>query len=252
MVSVLSLSFLSGCATITRNNMDDPNPQESSDPESTIDRLQKRINELESRVLEPNQGQELTPSGLDQPPAQKGEIPTERVQAPVGTSQEVVMDPRPQTSDWQSKVPTDEAVETFRKAILYFQGRQLVQARTGFDEFLRKYNDHTLEESAQFYLAECDYQSHDLANAEKGFKKLLTHYPRGAHLTQGLLRLAEIADNRSNTKDALKHRQILLSIFPTSPAAQGVALVEHGELPENKPESNSGSNVDGVPPETAP
>ena len=113
----------------------------------------------------------------------------------------------------------DEAIETYKKAMILFEAHKYPEAVLAFSGFLEKYADHPLAGTAQFYVGESYFQQKELKLAYQEYQRVLTSYDRSPHITQTLKRLAQVEESLSMNEAAAKHRQMLLSMFPQSPAA---------------------------------
>ena len=113
----------------------------------------------------------------------------------------------------------DAAVQTFRKALIIFQGLKFPEATLAFSDFLEKYPDHAMAGAAQFYIAEAYMMQKEYKLALQEYHKILTTYDRSSHLSDALAQMAIAEDHVKRTEEAARHRQLLTSLFPLSPAA---------------------------------
>ncbi|MEO5969022.1 MAG: tetratricopeptide repeat protein [Bdellovibrionia bacterium] len=118
----------------------------------------------------------------------------------------------------------DIAVQTFRKALIIFQGLKLPEATLAFSDFLEKYPDHPMAGAAQFYIAEAYMKQKEYKLALQEYQKILTTYDRSSHLSDTLKQMATAETILKRSEEAARHRQLLTSLFPLSPAASDVEV----------------------------
>lgn len=113
----------------------------------------------------------------------------------------------------------DDAVQTFRKAIITFEGQKYPEAILAFSDFLEKYPDHPLAGSALYYVGKSYLQQKQYKLAVREFERVLTSYDRSPHISDTLRDMAIAEGELKESESAGKHRQLLTSLFPQSPAA---------------------------------
>jgi tetratricopeptide (TPR) repeat protein len=117
----------------------------------------------------------------------------------------------------------DEAVRSFRKAMILFEAGRFSEAEPAFASFMDRYPDHALAGAAQFYIGESFFKQGNYTQAYDEFQRVLMSYDRSAHVTETLRDLAETEDQLHKNQDAARHRQELSSLFPQSPAFASAA-----------------------------
>jgi tol-pal system protein YbgF len=136
------------------------------------------------------------------------------------------------SKDPEAGFTTDEPIQTFRKAMILFQGQKYPEAVLAFSSFLEKYPDHPLAGSSQYYVGEAYMKQKEYKLAIQEFQRVLTSYDRSAHVADTLNKMAIAEENLKNHQEAAKHRQVLSSLFPQSPAAS--TLQQSGRNPLNQ------------------
>ncbi len=128
------------------------------------------------------------------------------------------IDPSLTDTDSEPSFVNDSAVRVFREAMLLFKGQQYSEANLAFSGFLDKFPDHVLAGSAQFYIGECYFREKEFRLAIKEFQRILSSYDRSPHISDALLKISLAEESIKNAPEAAKHRQLLSSLFPQSPA----------------------------------
>lgn len=169
---------------------------------------------------------------------------------------------------------SDEAVKLYRKDMVLFRSKNYPDAVLGFSAFVDRFPDHALAGSAQYFLAEGYFAQHQPKLAAREYQRVLMTYDRSPHIADTLERIAECEDVLGNRPGAAKHREMLMTLFPASPAAAraktvGSSAATASERPISQsapqapsaqsaqtnaaPESDA-TNSDGLdsPPPTAP
>jgi tetratricopeptide (TPR) repeat protein len=113
--------------------------------------------------------------------------------------------------------------------MILFKAKKFPESMLAFSSFIERYADHPLAGSAQFYVGECYYRQKEYKLAVVEYQRVLTSYDRSGSLPETLKQMAQAEEHLAQAEDALKHRQLLLSLFPQSPAAHSVRLA-HAEV----------------------
>jgi tol-pal system protein YbgF len=121
-------------------------------------------------------------------------------------------------SDPEAGFVNDDSVQTYRKAMVYYQAKRYSDAAMVFSTFVEKYPDHPLAGSAQYFVGDSYFKQGEYKLALVEFKKVLTSYDRSAQVAQTLRQMAEAEDALKKPEEAARHRQLLMSLFPQSPA----------------------------------
>jgi tol-pal system protein YbgF len=116
------------------------------------------------------------------------------------------------------------AVQKFRESMVLYEARNYPESALSFSAFVEQYPDHPLAGSAQYFLGESYFQQHEYKLAARELAQVITSFDHSTHITDTLLDLASSEDRLGNTEDASKHRQLLTSLFPHSPAGANLLL----------------------------
>lgn len=248
-LTLISIVAFTACGSVERRaESDDAAPANPSAPalaskapdgspeemRQQIEALQARIELLESKVSQHfksmNEKVESTRSSLDQMAALK---------SPPGQ----VVDPKPvdvrgrkvdpETSA-EAGFTQDSAVKSYRQAMILFRAEKYSEAILAFSAFLQAHADHPLAGAAQYHVGESYFRQKEYQLAVAEFQRVLTSYDRSSHVPQTLRQLAAAEDALKRPEEAKKHRQMLLSLFPHSPAAAG-ASVAPAEISDEAP-----------------
>jgi tol-pal system protein YbgF len=133
-------------------------------------------------------------------------------------------------SDPESGFEMDQPIQLFRKAMILFEAGRFPDAILAFSSFVEKYPDHVLAGSAQFYVGESYYSEKENRLALQEFERVLTTYDRSPHVPETLEHMAEIESKLKMTESAARHRHLLTSLFPQSPAAADLKTKPHEEV----------------------
>ncbi len=213
----------------------------------TVTTLSERVIELETKIVSMNQKLDLAqqakgeskPIGAAKPGLKKkGQkangavvgmdgIPVERVDQPLQASTGQLIVPERLDGDPAKGFAEDQAVDAYRKSLVLFRGSRYNEAIQGFSAYLELHADHVLAGSAQYYIGLSYYKLKELKLALIEFQRVLTSYDRSPHAAATLRYMAEAEDQLSLGNEADQHRQLLASLFPSSPEA----LVASGGAP---------------------
>jgi len=125
---------------------------------------------------------------------------------------------RTSPSDPEANFIDDDAIQNFRKAYILFQSLKYPDAVVSFSAFLENYPDHPLAGSAQYYIGESYFSQKEYQESIVEFNRVLTSYDHSPHLADTLRDLALAEEALQKTTEAARHRQLLTSLFPQSPA----------------------------------
>lgn len=115
-----------------------------------------------------------------------------------------------------------EAVQLYRDAMIMFEAGKYPESILEFSTFLKQHPDHPLAGSAQFHVGESYFRQKEFKLALEEFKRVLVSYDRSPHLPDTLRRMIEAEEALARNDEAGRHRHMLLSLFPHSPAAKGL------------------------------
>lgn len=113
----------------------------------------------------------------------------------------------------------DGAILTYRKCMILFTTQRYPESVLAFSAFVEKYPDHPLAGAAQYYIGESYYRQKEYKLALQEFSRVLMSYDRSTRVSETLREMAATEDLLKQTDDAAKHRELLVSLFPQSPAA---------------------------------
>jgi TolA-binding protein len=116
----------------------------------------------------------------------------------------------------------DKAVDKYREARILFDAERYPDAILGFAAFVREFPDHPLAGAAQFYVGESYYLQKEHKLALEEYRRVLASYGRSSHVAETLKRVAEVEEMAKLPQEAERHRHMLLSLFPQSPAAKAL------------------------------
>ena len=117
----------------------------------------------------------------------------------------------------------DPGLDLYRQSVVLFDSEKYAESQASFGTFVQQHPDHALAASAQFYLAESFFKQKDLKSAKPEYEKILVAYDRSSYVPDALARLAECDPSG-------QHRQLLLSLFPSSPPALAMMRVRETPL----------------------
>lgn len=215
------------------------------DPQGTVKELRTVVNQLTTRLEVMEEKLEAARTSMDALLAHQRARPTPIVAHPArGGGQPVTATPAEAAhKDLEGGFVNDDAVQTFRKGMLLLNAGRYPDALTQFSGFLEKYPDHPLAGSAQYYMGNSYFRQKEYKLALREYQRVLTSYDRSSQVAQTLREMAESEDALKRTEDAARHRQLLMSLFPHSPAALTTASAEKpkGTSPASAEETHPGS-----------
>jgi TolA-binding protein len=160
-------------------------------------------------------------------------------------------------SDPELGLSQGDAIQQFREALVFFDAAKYPEAILGLSNFLKEYADHSLAPAAQFTLGEAYFQQKEYRVAVEEYQRVLLSYTRSSYVSDSLKRLAECFEKMGRKDDMNRNRQLLMSLFPQSPAAHGLAntppAVQTSPLdPQPATSAAQAPSNDGPTPLTAP
>ena len=228
MVAIVLSGTLAGCATATPKAGRDATSMSAAGPQGPVagspQELQARIDALEAKLGMMNE---------------KLDVVVLRAEPALGrsakqASETIVPNPADQWGDLRQATPAPAgldrgyaagpAVSDHRQAMVNYRASRFAEAAEGFSNFVEKHPDHPLAGAAQYHLGECWLQRGDWKKGAEALERVLTSYDRSSHVSWALKRLAEAEDHLGKADQADRHRLLLTSLYPSSPAAQGVGL----------------------------
>jgi len=216
-VAFLISVALTGCAAASKKD-DSALQSQVTELKSTIATLNSRIDSMDSKLSALNtKGTEAAKSTEPKAAVQKAK-PTAVTSHPadgVGAEVPTVASER----DPDAGFVNDEAVRSYRKAMILFHSGKYAEAVLAYSGFLEKFPDHALAGSAQYYIGRSYFEQKEYKLALQEYQRVLTSYDRSSRVPETLRDMASIEDNQKDTQAAARHRQLLTSLFPQSPAA---------------------------------
>jgi tol-pal system protein YbgF len=176
-----------------------------------LDSMETRMGSLSDKVT----GTQLS---VDNLMANRKALPTPVAAHPsegAGTEPESAM----AADDPEAGFVSDSAIQEYRKAAILLEARKYPEAVLAFSGFVEKYPDHPLAGSAQYSVGEAYFRQKEYKLAATEFERVLTSYDRSPHVSDTLRDLADAEDATKQPEKAARHRQLLTSLFPQSPAA---------------------------------
>lgn len=156
-------------------------------------------------------------------------------------------------SDPELGLSQGDAIQQFREALVFFDAAKYPQAILAFSNFLKEYADHSLAPAAQFSLGEAYFQQKEYRVAVEEYQRVLLSYTRSSYVSDSLERLAECFEKMGRKDEMNRNRQLLMSLFPQSPAAHRFANTPATSAPPAQPTAAvQASPNDGPAPLTAP
>ncbi len=198
-----------------------PVPTPSFSPvssEKLLITMSDRMLVLESKITQLNERIESMRTGLDQLLSQQKVEATEVIAHPSEHSG-IPVAAVSSYHDPETGFVHDDPVQTFRNALMLFRTEKYPESVLAFTGFLGKTPDHLLAGSAQFYIAEAYFKQKEYKLALQEYLQVLNSYDKSAHVSDALGRLEAIENILLKPQDAARHRQLLSSLFPQSPAA---------------------------------
>lgn len=146
-------------------------------------------------------------------------LPPEPVPTPVEAPPEEKWgqaDPKPEVQETPKK---DISLALFDAGVNDFNARKYSAAERSFRDFLKNYPSHTQTAEAQYYLAECLFQTNKFPDAALAYDEVIKKYPKSASAPKSYLKQG-IAFSKMKQPAAAKQRmQELIRKYPNSAEA---------------------------------
>jgi TolA-binding protein len=195
-----------------------------------IDSMETRLGSLGDKVTNNQSSLDMLMANTKAVPSAVGSHPSEGG----GSSPSAEQAP----NDPEAGFASDEAIQAYRKASILLAAQKYPEAVLAYSSFVEKYPDHPLAGSAQFYVGDAYFREKEYKLALGEFERVLTSYDRSPHVADTLREMAEAEDHLKMTEQAARHRQLLTSLFPQSPAASP-AVSDHSQSTEAKTTSRT-------------
>jgi tol-pal system protein YbgF len=166
------------------------------------------------------------------PPTQAAPVPAPGA-PPIASRPPTSPPPPPEPSRGAAPSPSATAEETYQAAYVDFSKGHYALAIPAFREFIRRFPESLLADSAQYAIGECyfslaragassgpaDKVKQDLEQAVQEFRKVIVNYPRGSKVPTALYKEALALTELKQPALARARLQYLLDHFPQSEEA---------------------------------
>jgi tol-pal system protein YbgF len=236
-VATLASFLASGCSTLHKKESEEHAALQGQLAEmrnliqqqnSQIEGLEVKLSTLNHRLAEAQPEKTPKPTPVVPHPAHGA-----------GTEVEIPI----ASNDPEIGMLNDAAIGSFRQGRILYQAGKYPEAILAFSAFLERYPDHPLSGSAQFHVGDSYFKQNEYQLAVQEYQRVLSRYPLSPQISDTLKQLAAAEDLLKKPEQAARHRQMLLTLFPQSPAAQ--------EL-QNNPTTRSSVNQNEVASSKAP
>lgn len=113
----------------------------------------------------------------------------------------------------------DTAIKQYREAMIIFDSEKYPEAVVAFSRFVSEHPDHTMAGSAQFHVGESYFRRGEYKLAAEEFQRVTQSYEKSSYVSDALERLYESHQALKAPEKAQEYSQLLLTLFPQSPAA---------------------------------
>ncbi|MEN9723604.1 MAG: tol-pal system protein YbgF [Pseudomonadota bacterium] len=207
---------LSACASAPKHQPEEL-VQELRDQ---VSGLTARLEGMELRVTTLQEELRASKTALETVSRQTKEKPASTdVLPPVTASIGKEVEPTQAPSDPQAHFASDSATVAYRNAMVLFDSKKYPESMLAFTAFLDQYADHPWAGSAQFYIGQSYFFQKEYRLALQEYQRVITSYDRSPHVADALKQMAICEDELKMQGAAAQHRQLLSSLFPSSPAA---------------------------------
>ncbi len=257
--SVAAGLALSGCSTGIKREEHEKTQAQINDLQASIASMTKRLEAMDNQLSGLNDALIATRHRLESSSSSaSSSTPLAGVLPHPSAKAGTEVDPESAPLDPEAGFVNDSATRAYKQGLVFLQSRSYSEAILAFSSFLERYADHPLAGSAQYYIGESYFQQKEYKLAAQELERVLTSYDRSPHVPQALRLLAEVEETLGRTDSATKHRQLLATVFPQSPAAaqpQPAAIsgaVDQMPEAEASAEASISSEAQDGPPPTAP
>ena len=264
-ISAISVS-LAGCASLgtqggtqgtepgTQPTIPEPKQSAAEETQKLVTELSLRVFALDNKLSTLNEKLESTRLSMESLSKKQQDAQTVAIVAHPTQEQGKPLEPTPALDDPETGFENDDAVQSFRRSLLLFKGQKYPEAILDFSNFLEKNADHPLAGSAQFYVGECYLKQKQYKLALHELQRVLNNYNKSIHIADTLRDMILAEEALKQPEDAAKHRSLLASLFPQSPAAS-IPMQPFEEAPKTQTEFKPNMKLDSdltTPPLTAP
>lgn len=221
--------------------------------ETLLRELSSRFDTIDVKVAGLNEKVNATRVSLDNLMHTRS-VKTESVQDTVDAGRGAPVEKN--RSDREGGFVKDAAMRAYRDGLILFEAEKYPEAILEFSGFLKEFPDHPLAGSAQFYVGDAYFRQKEFKLALDEFKRVLIAYENSPHVPDTLRRMIQAETVLKRDGEVGRHRHMLLSLFPHSPAARGVsappARAERDETGNGNPEPDAPAPDAKPSPPTAP
>jgi tol-pal system protein YbgF len=248
---LLSSGVITGCATSRQRGQGEMTEAQKIDAltaqnkqlEASLAALNTKLDSMDAKIGTMNDKVDQTRTRMDNiagnsapaKPNTQGITPAPVSKPALGENDENEKD--------DSGYTADEAIQKYRSAMILFESHNYPEAILGFSSFVDQFPDHPLAGDAQYFLGESYFKQKEYKLAARELNRVLTTYDRSSHVSDALRDLAVSEEKTGETEAAARHRQQLLSLFPSSPAA--------AEAPQATPEAAPQAPKEAMTPASA-
>lgn len=116
-----------------------------------------------------------------------------------------------------------KASRMYKRALTALRAGHIKKALAGFHRFLARHPKHDLADDAQFWIAECHYDQHDLQAAEAEYRRTIETYPNGSKVPDAMLKLGRTLAGEGETASSRQVLESLARAYPNHEAGRAAA-----------------------------
>jgi tol-pal system protein YbgF len=116
-----------------------------------------------------------------------------------------------------------KASRMYKRALTALRAGHTKKALAGFRRFLARHPKHDLADDAQFWLAECHSEQHDLPGAEAEYRRMIETYPNGSKVPDAMLKLGRTLAVEGEAASSRQVYESLARAFPNHEAGRAAA-----------------------------
>lgn len=183
---------------------------------AALDALRVEFSSVNGRLAD----QDITIQNMRNELAVVREDLTLRIEALELRLAEVTAGPSTSQTAPAAKQPAQTAEELYMSNLaLVREGKDMAAARKGFQEFLRKYPDHTLAVNAAYWIGETYYGEKQYKNAILQFQDVIDEHPKHPKLPSAYLKQGLAFKALGDDENARLLLEKVISSYPKSPEA---------------------------------
>ncbi len=139
----------------------------------------------------------------------------------------IILDERPESSMPKEETPQIVVIEDsgaaknslYSYAIELNRQKKYTEARSKFQEFIKKYPKDQLAGNAQYWIGETYYSVNDMNNASKAFQEVIDKFPKSNKVPDAMLKIGYVQEKQGKKQEAVATFQDLLKKYPKSKPA---------------------------------